>query len=151
MTSPKNWGKHFWATIHVTALGYPDEPSSQNALAYKTFYLSFGEILPCQKCRKNFKDHLKELPMERALKNRDALFDWTVRLHNIVNRDLHRSEWTIDYAKEFYLSGSYNSFHKNDQDVVKADIWRMVLMTIIILNIIVIIFLMFVYSGLRPA
>lgn len=144
MTSPKVWGRHFWTTLHVSALGYPDTATLNDMDAYKDFYTIFGNILPCKKCSSNYKRHLQELPLGREeLANRDKLFAWTVDLHNIVNRDTGKPQWNYDYAKEFYLSGNYNECHIDDPNAIKNDAWRLILIFMIILNVLVICYLVY--------
>ena len=102
MVSPSQWGKHFWNCIHLVAMGYPDAPLPQEREDYKIFMTTFGKILPCSKCRVNFKRHIDELPIDLFLFGRQQLFDWTVQMHNIVNRELGKREWTYQEAWEYY-------------------------------------------------
>lgn len=132
MTSPYNWGKHYWYVIHLTALAYHDTPSMDEVATYKAFYENFGAILPCKKCRANYKRHLQELPISKALSSRQELFAWTVQLHNIVNRETGKSDWNADYAESFYLSGSYDKCKAESQLDEKE---KTILYTMIVLNI----------------
>lgn len=142
MSSPKIWGKYFWTTLHIAALGYPDNPSEQDKAAYRAFFEGFGQILPCKKCAKNYDQHLREIPITPALLTRESLFTWTVKLHNIVNKQTGKAQWASDYAKEFYLSGSYNDCNiANDAASLRTDVWRMILMCVILLNIIVVVYI----------
>lgn len=147
MSSPKIWGKSFWTTLHIAALGYPNVPTPDEIAAYKLFYENFGNILPCKKCTANYRKHLTELPVTPALQSRAALFDWTVKLHNIVNTSTGKAEWNSDYTKEFYLSGSYNDCRLSyDAQTLRTDVWRMILILMIIINIIVIIYCILMMS-----
>lgn len=131
--------------MHVAALGFPDYPSPETVAAYKQFYENFGNILPCKKCSINYAGHLIELPLEDALSSRDKLFAWTVKLHNIVNKETSKPQWTVDYAREFYLSGAYNDcLLSYNTQTVRTDVWRMILICMIILNIVIIIYALFV-------
>ena len=147
-TSPKVWGKSFWNTFHIVALGYSEDPTSQEMQSYKTFYETFGQVLPCKKCAKNYIDHLRELPLSNRLINKDALFAWTVSMHNLVNREMSKPEWTVDYAKNFFLNGSYNAcVTEMEANQVKNDIWRLILIFMIIVNILVIVYCMYIRGG----
>lgn len=138
MTSPNVWGRHFWYTFHVSALGYPNNPSQVDAQIYKDFYTSFGKALPCKKCSDNYAKHLRQMPIDKYLSSPDSLFMWTVDMHNIVNKEHNKNEWGYDYAKSFYLSGSYNDcLNRNPGD--KNDKQNLLIL-IIILNVIVILF-----------
>jgi hypothetical protein len=133
MTSPDNWGKHYWYVLHLTALAYPDTPSMDEVATYKAFYENFGAILPCKKCRANYKRHLQELPIDKALATRRELFAWTVHLHNIVNRETGKSDWNPDYAEGFFLSGSYNKCKAGSYLDEKE---KSIMYTMIVLNIV---------------
>jgi hypothetical protein len=100
---PKVWGKYFWTTIHLVALGYPDSPSDMDAQNYKQFYINFWKVLPCYSCSENYKKHLQELPIDSFLKDNVSLFEWTVKLHNIVNKELGKRVVTLEEAKERYM------------------------------------------------
>jgi hypothetical protein len=97
---PKVWGKYFWTTLHLAALGYPDVPSAEDKANYKQFFSNFWKVLPCYKCSVNYKRHLQELPIDDYLTDNLSLFQWTVDLHNIVNRELGKNEVSYEEAKE---------------------------------------------------
>jgi len=101
---PEVWGKHFWRVIHLTALGYPMEPSKDEKVDYVNFYVNMGKILPCAKCRRNYKRHLNNLPLNFFLDNRHELFKWTVHLHNIVNKETGKLQWSLEFAENYYHS-----------------------------------------------
>jgi hypothetical protein len=122
--------------MHIAALGYPDNPSIEQANMYKSFLTNFGNILPCKKCSANYVKHLREMPIDRALENRKSLFSWTVELHNIVNKHTGKPVWNADYAEAFYMSGAFNEC-RCDRNVMSA--WRYLLILMIVINIIVII------------
>lgn len=144
MSSPTVWGKYFWTTFHVAALGYPTDPSNTDIMNYKSFFENFGNIIPCKKCSHNYSKHLLELPIDKSLGSRDKLFAWTVALHNIVNKELSKSQWDTNYAMEYYLNGSYNdTSFKNEKVILRTDVWRILLIFIIILNMVVIIYILY--------
>lgn len=98
-----DWGPHFWSMIHYTALGYPDSPSPIDREKYKEFFENLGFILPCKQCSFNYNRHLRELPIDSYLENKSTLFEWTVKLHNIVNRDTGKTiQYSFDQAWSKY-------------------------------------------------
>lgn len=115
---PKIWGKYFWTTIHLVALGYPDTPSHTDAENYKHFYMNFWKVLPCYSCSENYKKHLEELPIDQFLKDNTTLFKWTVELHNIVNKELGKRTVTLEEATERYRQVASGS---NDGVFVSID------------------------------
>jgi hypothetical protein len=96
------WGSHTWHAIHYVALGYPDDPGPQDVENYRTFFSMLGYVLPCKLCTGHYYENLKAIPID--LTSREALFAWTVALHNSVNRSLGRTEWTVDQAKAYLFS-----------------------------------------------
>lgn len=105
MPSLDVWGPNLWKSIHYIALGYPKKPTFEDKLNYKNFYLTLGPVLPCMKCSMNFKRHMNELPIDGYLENTDKLFAWTVKLHNIVNKENGKGEMSVSHAKEMLLGG----------------------------------------------
>lgn len=112
---PSSWGKYLWTSIHFIALGYPDNPTEEDVINYKYFFINLWKVIPCYKCSLNYKKHLQELPITNdTLKNRHNLFKWTVDLHNIVNRDLNKSLMNLDeayslYSENFTLADTFNN------------------------------------------
>jgi hypothetical protein len=91
---PSTWGPFFWLTIHIIALGYPNEPTYTDKHAARDFFQSLGHLLPCPTCREHYKQHIAALPITPHLDRRGDLFKWTVDLHNAVNKSLNKPTWT---------------------------------------------------------
>lgn len=98
------WGKHFWIVIHLTAMCYPTEPSAQDRANYRAFFYHIGHVLPCTKCSKNYERHFTQLPIDMFLDNNKTLFNWTIHLHNIVNKELGKPQWSLDFAESHYTT-----------------------------------------------
>jgi len=88
--------------MHIVALGYPKKPNYSEKRAAKEFYESFVQLIPCPVCRLHYSTHLKENPVSPNLDKGDDLFKWTVKIHNLVNKDLGKSEYTELEAIQFY-------------------------------------------------
>ena len=99
---PETWGPFFWHTMHIVALGYPNEPTYAEKRAAKEFYESFTHLIPCPTCKMHYADHLKAMPVSPSLDTRKDLFRWTVDMHNLVNKDLAKPEYTEAEAIAFY-------------------------------------------------
>lgn len=97
---PKVWGKYLWTSIHLVALGYPDNPTDEEKSNYREFYRNIWRVLPCYKCAQNYQRHWDELPIDPYMKDNMTLFEWTVKLHNIVNKQLGKREWSFEEAKD---------------------------------------------------
>jgi hypothetical protein len=99
---PSTWGPFFWHTMHLVALGYPNEPTYAEKRAAKEFFESFTHLIPCPTCKIHYADHLKEMPITPSLDTRKDLFKWTVDMHNLVNKDLGKPQYTELDAIAFY-------------------------------------------------
>lgn len=108
--SPDVWGPYIWFALHFIALAYPQDPTTDDVVTYKYFFENFWRVLPCHKCSLNYQRHLHELPLtETDLACPDALFAWTVALHNIVNKEKNKATWTVEQAKAFYTSSTFHA------------------------------------------
>lgn len=96
---PNIWGKYGWNFIHLVALDYPINPTSEDMDNYRNFFYSLQYVLPCQKCRLNFVNHVSKYPLtNKILSNRESLLQWTIDLHNIVNYNTGKQMLTYDEA-----------------------------------------------------
>lgn len=77
-----------WDTIHAFAFAYPDEPNEEIQKHAVQFYESIAHLFPCEICREHFKEMFYNPKLKIQTQSREALSQWTVRLHNIVNERL---------------------------------------------------------------
>ena len=99
---PETWGPFFWHTIHITALGYPSNPSYAHKKAAKEFFESLKILIPCPICRDHYSEHFEKYPITPHLDRRTDLFKWTVLLHNEVNKMLGKRTFTEAESIAFY-------------------------------------------------
>ena len=100
--NPKFWGPHGWIFLHSVTMNYPKEPSLEDKTLYRNFFSSLTKILPCEKCAYHYREHIKDDPIEPALENRDKLVRWLIKIHNKVNVDLGKPEYTYQQVIEEY-------------------------------------------------
>ncbi len=93
--NPIIWGTSGWKFIHYIALAYPIEPTDKVKKEYKIFFNMIKYVLPCEKCRNNYEKHLKIYPIEEYLNDKKSLFKWTVHMHNAVNKENNKKEFTL--------------------------------------------------------
>lgn len=89
--NPKLWGPYFWQTFHFTAFGYPEKPNEIDKSAYKTFYIHFMKILPCDKCSVSSQEIIEINLLEKALESRETLIRWSYDFHDKVNKKLNKT------------------------------------------------------------
>jgi len=90
--SPKLWGKEGWRFIHFVAITY--DPSKKEE--FLNFFQNLPKILPCPVCGKHFKDNMAKMPPR--MENNQTLFEWTVDMHNLVNKENGKKIYTYDQA-----------------------------------------------------
>jgi len=99
---PTIWGPQGWKFMHYVSLGYPNNPSEEDKRNYKTFYTSLQHILPCAKCANNYSHNLTKYPIDNHLENRDTLVRWVIDIHNQVNNETGKKEYTYEEALDLY-------------------------------------------------
>ena len=100
-------GPKLWKSIHNVALvEYPENPSEDDKTYYMNYYKNFWKIIPCLKCSVNYRKNWEELPITSYLESRTQLFEWTVLLHNIVNKELGKKEISLSEALSIYKPGT---------------------------------------------
>ena len=103
--NPKIWGPHAWFFLESVTMAYPTKPSFDEKKAAEQFFNSLQFMIPCDKCRNNYKLHLKKYPLtSKILSSRDNLFMWLVDVHNSVNsKKTNRSyDETFQYYNKQY-------------------------------------------------
>lgn len=100
--TPTHWGPYFWGTIHITCLGAPDVFDDFDKQAYANFFNTLPFVLPCGSCGKHFYETLKMEPVEPVLTTKYALFEWSVKVHNVVNKRLGKPEKTLDESLTYW-------------------------------------------------
>ena len=98
------WGPPAWHFLHTISFNYPTHPTNGDKKNYRNFIRSLRNILPCGYCRKNLKKNLRELPLTMAdMKNRKTFSLWVYKLHEKVNKMLHKtSGLTYQAVRERY-------------------------------------------------
>ena len=99
---PTVWGPFFWHTIHITALGYSDNPTYTEKRAAKEFYESLQVLIPCPICRDHYISHMAKSPIGPSLDSKKDLFRWTVQLHNEVNEMLKKRKYSETEVIQYY-------------------------------------------------
>jgi len=103
-----HWGHPLWMSIHTLSANY--DPSPQSAESFIKFMFSLVSLLPCDVCRRNLYTHLtKDLPITpTVLANRDNLFLWTYKLHDLVNQKLGKISPPYNIVYSYYVHPNSN-------------------------------------------
>lgn len=81
--------RDLWRKLHTTALAGNLTPEWLN---------TFAPRLPCGDCQQHWTSLLKEIPPVFGA----GSFEWSVTVHNAVNRRLGKPEWTVEDARSLY-------------------------------------------------
>ena len=93
------WQPLTWVIFHILALKYDSNETEH----YIRFFNTFKTIIPCKICRNHFQEKINSegMSIEKNIKDGN-IFQWTILLHNNVNKMNGKREWTFDQARQFY-------------------------------------------------
>jgi FAD-linked sulfhydryl oxidase len=100
--NPKFWGPGAWIFLHSITMNYPKEPSDDDKQVYYNFFKNLENVIPCEKCGYNYSMNIQKYPVEPALSSRDLLIRWLIKIHNEVNKETGKREYTYDEVIEEY-------------------------------------------------
>lgn len=137
--NPEIWGASAWTFLHYVTFSYPDNPTDNDMNSIKNFFENLPAVLPCEKCRLNFKSHLIKYPLTpAAISSRFDLINWLINIHNEVN--LENGKPTVSYEEviQRYL------YTKKDNCLIANN--RMAVIIVSVVIIVVLIFFMRCYA-----
>ena len=129
---PNVWGPHAWQFLHSITLSYPDIPTEQDKENHVQFFHSLKNILPCDKCKYHYAQTLETNPIENHLEDKESLFKWLVDVHNRVNVDNGKKEYSYDEVTELYEK----NYMKSDKGVLIDNKWLIIMFIILVLCLI---------------
>jgi len=100
--STKIWGPPTWFFLHSMTLALPEEVPKEQQLHMKNMLVALSEVLPCSLCSENWRQNMKEDPVDPHLGHRSSMVDWMIRMHNKVNALNHQPLQTRDEVLEEY-------------------------------------------------
>jgi len=135
MDNNKIWGPNAWLFLHTITFNYPEYPSEQDKVNFFTFFDSLKYVLPCDKCKKHYRENSKDL--KDNLNSKDDLVKWLIDIHNDVNIKNNKPIW------------SYSDVYNKYQDIYnQSNIINNILIIFIILIVSIFLFFLFnIYHG----
>ena len=140
------WGSHLWFSLHTITFSYPLNPSNKDKEYYKNFFHSMQHVIPCSICKKNYKRHLIEHPIDDHLNSRKKIVYWLIDIHNMVNAEIGKKIYSYDVIIKKYENVYNKSIELTDNPNVNKNYnyWNkfniMIFLVIIILLIFIIYF-----------
>jgi len=104
-TGPDTWGPHGWKFIHFIALGYPNNPDEKDKKKYKQFFYLLGDVIPCIICAEHYKKNLEKINIEQYLNSKNNLLQWTILMHNEVNKSNGKKIYSYDEGMRMIIDG----------------------------------------------
>lgn len=145
--SPKIWGNCMWRALFCIADGYPEHPSIDDQHHYKRFFYHLQHVIPCNNCRANFREKLKNMPINDknydSLQTRSMLVGWVLNLHNDVNISQGKPTIGMREARERFIENGHQStvieaFMNNDVDkTIDDNRWIVLLVIAVVIGVII--------------
>lgn len=123
------WSAVVWNFIHTSALYLDQLPVDKKPLLAECL-LTLDDVIPCPSCKNTINEFQTMVNIQDYMTSSQALFQWTVDLHNYVNTKLGKPTAAVDVVqsvwckqKEVYLQGVYA------KDAIFSVIWALILGT----------------------
>lgn len=94
------WQRITWTFLHTITLNYNDQYKQE----YLNFFDTLKTIIPCKICRNHYIQNITNNNVKC-----DKIFNWTVDLHNTVNKMHNKRMWSYDEAKKYYQNYGFNN------------------------------------------
>ncbi len=114
------WGPHLWFSLHTISFTYPIRPKESDKEEYKSFFIALQHVIPCSVCKKNYKRHLQEFPVDAHLNSRKDLVYWVIDLHNMVNSETGKRVISYEDAIQRYEDAYKKKIALNAEDEKKC-------------------------------
>jgi len=133
---PDIWGPTTWTLLHSITLEYPENPTDVDKENIQNFINYFGKVLPCEKCRINFKLHIEEIPLnDNVLSSKKNFIKWMIDIHNSVNKMNNKKELSYhDALKQILIKYNDNSKDTSNNNYI---IVMLVLIIVILIGILI--------------
>ena len=90
-----SWANTAWPFIIDIAANYDPERRGARVATRRFFQEVLPGLIPCLICASNYRGHLKQHPVERALTSSERLLAWIHQLRNSIRRDNHQPTESI--------------------------------------------------------
>ena len=142
---PEIWGPHFWYILHIISFEYPLNPTEYDKRIYHDFYTSLKDVIPCEMCKKHYRNHIHKYPLTPHLDTRDTLIKWVIQVHNFVNASIGKPIMSIEQVLDVYSNlkpispfatvDTLSIIKKHEEkQYIKTYYWLVILLIIIIVS-----------------
>ena len=78
--NPKTWGESGWNLLDSVVAGYPLVATKRFQESAIKFFVSLGDMLPCLKCRRNYKNFIRKHHPNKFVRTRNDIGLWLEEL-----------------------------------------------------------------------
>lgn len=96
----ETWANPVWYLLHSCA--YYSRQEQYCGICFKAFVSCLRYVLPCPKCRNHLSENLHTIDIDDFINIPEGLFEYTVKLHNTVNKQLDKPILSTEDAKRIY-------------------------------------------------
>ena len=113
--NPEVWGAPFWFIMHTIAINYPDRPTFVERRNHHDFFRNLASVIPCDDCRRNYSTHFAKYPIDSFLDSKYALLQWTIVMHNEVNKLCGKPDMTTTEVIKLYqqIYSVHDGYHRH--------------------------------------
>ncbi len=108
LISISKWGPSGWNFLHAVAFTYSTNPTQKEKKEIIDFLFSFANVIPCLRCRYDFKQLLHEYLFDginsKYLNSKVSLSNFIIDLHNQVNIKLNKKELSYKQVYKLYYN-----------------------------------------------
>jgi len=102
-TAKQELGRAAWKLLHTTMARFPENPTTDESAALKSYVHLFQRLYPCGECAEHFGQILAKYPPQVA--SRNAAAAWACHVHNEVNKSLKKEIFDCANIGDFYDCG----------------------------------------------
>jgi len=126
---PRIFGPSFWGALHLACYG------AENFDKVREFIALYPFVLPCIGCRMHFAKVLEEFPIPET-NDPMALFEWSVHVHNVVNKSIGKPTYTVDEALMHWIGNKILELNTEAEQPMVLSVWPFVIIALLVLLII---------------
>jgi hypothetical protein len=93
---------------------YPETPTQRQQDDMAHMIRTFAEFYPCKYCVPDLRRYVEEHPPQTQ--SREAFSQWTCRLHNSVNKKLHKRTFDCTRFAERWRTGCQEEAEEDDDE-----------------------------------
>ena len=105
----RRWGPSMWHAFHITALIKDMKMENQNVQKESEAWIrALPSVLPCPTCSAHLAELYRKMPLPKPEKDTFKVFQWSVDIHNAVNKRLNKPNVSFEEAAKLYFDKGTN-------------------------------------------